>query len=125
MSDNNFMFAHLYRSHKRTQMMLQRYNKFLTYANLDVIFNHFLTAALLHRISKSPTYLTRTSLSSGNFLRRSLFPVYIFPATLSPPKHITSSIYTHTLIYHTRAQRRKIEGRMDELDTIKIIASYF
>ena len=39
------MFAHLYRSHKRTQMMVQRYYKFLTYANLDVIFNHFLTAA--------------------------------------------------------------------------------
>ena len=39
------MFAHLYWSHKRTQMMVQRYYKFLTYANLDVIFNHFLTAA--------------------------------------------------------------------------------
>ena len=27
------MFAHLYRSHKRTQMMLQRYCFFLIYAN--------------------------------------------------------------------------------------------
>ena len=35
------MFAHLYRSHKRTQMMVQRYNKFLTYANLFIIFWHF------------------------------------------------------------------------------------
>ena len=76
----------------------------------------FLLPPLLHRISKSPTYLTRTSLSSGYFLRRSLFPVYIFPANLTPTL-ITSSI-------HTRSQRRKIEGRMDELDTIKIIAFY-